>query len=244
MAERVIRAAPTTDGDEPPVVIDRDAAREAARDELSDDVYAEHRPGLLRRISDWVYDNLLDPVLTGALSTPGGWLGLLLLGLVVLALLFALRKRLGALKSAASTARPGLLSGPPRSAAQHRAAADAHAEAGRWNEAVQERMRAIVRSQEERALLEPRPGRTADEAADEAARALPALGAPLRAAARTFDDVTYGGVPAGPQDHDRLHRLDEEQRRTRPRQTGAGTAAAGTWAAPHDTGAPAGGAPR
>ncbi|SFB79214.1 DUF4129 domain-containing protein [Streptomyces aidingensis] len=231
MAAGVFRAV-TADGDRPPVVIGRDEAREAARDELTQEIYRQHRPSLLRRISDWLYDHLLDPVLTSTLSTPGGWLGLLLLGGIALALLFALRKRLGALKSAASTARPGLLTGPPRTAAEHRAAADAHAAAGRWTEAVQERMRAIVRSQEERALLEPRPGRTADEAATEAARALPALGPRLRAAARTFDDVTYGGVPAGPSDHAALRELDEEQRRTRPRQPGDTAAPAAAWTAP------------
>ena len=57
-------------------------------------------------------------------------------------------------------------------------------------------MRAIVRSLEERALLDPRPGRTADEAAAEAGRALPAHADRLRAAARDFDDVTYGGRTA------------------------------------------------
>lgn len=60
-----------------------------------------------------------------------------------------------------------------RSAADHRTAAEAHAAAGRWTEAVQERMRAVVRSLEERTLLDPRPGRTADEAAAEASVSLP-----------------------------------------------------------------------
>ena len=57
-------------------------------------------------------------------------------------------------------------------------------------------MRAIVRSLEERTLLDPRPGRTADEAAAEAGRPLPRHADRLRAAARTFDDVTYGGRTA------------------------------------------------
>lgn len=104
----------------------------------------------------------------------------------------------------------------PRSAADHRMAAEAHAAAGRWNEAVQERMRAVVRSLEERTLLDPRPGRTADEAAAEAARSLPAHADGLRAAARTFDDVTYGGRTAGPDTYARLRTLDLTLDHTKP----------------------------
>ncbi|NEA03407.1 DUF4129 domain-containing protein, partial [Streptomyces sp. SID10116] len=72
------------------------------------------------------------------------------------------------------------------------AASEAHAARAHWSQAVQERMRAVVRALEERALLDPRPGRTADEAAAEAGRTLPSHTDRLRAAARAFDDVTYG----------------------------------------------------
>ncbi|MDJ0386424.1 DUF4129 domain-containing protein, partial [Streptomyces sp. G-G2] len=110
----------------------------------------------------------------------------------------------------------------PRSAADHRANAEAHAAAGHWTEAVQERMRAVVRSLEERTLLDPRPGRTADEAAAEAARSLPAHTGELRAAARAFDDVTYGGRPADSGTYTRLRDLDVTLQRTRPLLTTAG----------------------
>lgn len=104
----------------------------------------------------------------------------------------------------------------PRTAAEHRSAAEAHAAQGHWNQAVQERMRAIVRSLEERALLDVRPGRTADEAAAEAGRTLPGHADGLHAAARHFDDVTYGGRTADPQTYRRIARLDTDLERARP----------------------------
>ncbi|HCA84735.1 MAG TPA: hypothetical protein DEQ61_04090, partial [Streptomyces sp.] len=78
------------------------------------------------------------------------------------------------------------------------------------------RMRALVRSLEERALLDPRPGRTADEAAAEAGRPLPAHADRLRAAARDFDDVVYGGRHATAETYARLRELDVELQQARP----------------------------
>jgi hypothetical protein len=66
-------------------------------------------------------------------------------------------------------------------------------------------------------VLDPRPGRTADEAAAEAGRLLPAHAAPLRDAARTFDDVTYGGRTATQQSYAALRNLDTELERSKPR---------------------------
>jgi hypothetical protein len=77
-------------------------------------------------------------------------------------------------------------------------------------------MRAIVRSLEERALLDIRPGRTADEAAAEAARALPTRADRLNTAARDFDDVTYGGRRASRQSYQRIAELDRDLERTKP----------------------------
>jgi hypothetical protein len=77
-------------------------------------------------------------------------------------------------------------------------------------------MRAVVRSLEERALLDPRPGRTADEAAAEAGRTLPSHTDRLRAAAGDFDEVTYGGRSAGSDTYHRLTELDRDLERTKP----------------------------
>ena len=81
---------------------------------------------------------------------------------------------------------------------------------------MRERLRAVVRSLEERAVLDERPGRTADEAAAEAGRALPGCAAGLRSAAVLFDEVWYGGRPAGPESYAALRDLDAQVQAARP----------------------------
>ncbi|MEV5418452.1 DUF4129 domain-containing protein [Streptomyces albogriseolus] len=207
--------------DEPPVTLPRDPAREAARRELSKQMYHENDPSWLQRALeafwDWV-DELLGAAST---ATPGGALGLVVIVVAVLVVVAALWWRLGTPRRRPLTA-PALFDERPRSAAEHRAAAEAHAAQGHWNQAVQERMRAVVRALEERALLDPRPGRTADEAAAEAGRALPAHTDRLRTAARDFDDVTYGGRTAGEDTYRRLAALDGDLERARPALAGSG----------------------
>ncbi|MCX5185053.1 DUF4129 domain-containing protein [Streptomyces sp. NBC_00268] len=202
-------------GDEPPVTIPRDPAREAAKRELSKRMYHENDPSPVQRALnafwDWV-DKLFGAAST---ATPGGALGLVVIVVAVLAVVAALWWRLGT-PHRAPTSSAALFDDRPRSAAEHRAAAEAHAAQGHWNQAVQERMRAVVRSLEERALLDPRPGRTADEAAAEAGRTLPSHTDRLRAAARDFDEVTYGGRAAGSDTYQRLTELDRDIERTKP----------------------------
>ncbi|MEU5539716.1 DUF4129 domain-containing protein [Streptomyces sp. NPDC020362] len=202
-------------GDEPPVTIARDPAREAAHRELSKRMYHENDPSLLERALNAFWDWVGRLLSTAASATPGGTVGLLVVILFVVAVLAALWWRLGTPRRQPTSA-PALFDDGPRSAAEHRAASEAHAVQGHWNQAVQERMRAIVRSLEERALLDVRPGRTADEAAAEAGRTLPSHTDRLRSAAREFDDVTYGGRRASEQSYHRIAELDRDLERSRP----------------------------
>ncbi|MFB7321430.1 DUF4129 domain-containing protein [Streptomyces sp. NPDC056190] len=203
-------------GAEPRVTIPRDPAREEAQRELSKPMYHEHGPGLLQRALNafWAWlGKLFD---SASVATT---VGLVVVIVAVLAVLVALWWRLGTPRRR-PTSPATLFDDRPRSAAEHRAAAEAHAAQGHWSPAVQERMRAIVRSLEERALLDVRPGRTADEAATEAGRTLPTLTDPLRAAARDFDDVTYGGRRATEHAYHRIAELDRDLERTRPQLAG------------------------
>lgn len=203
----------------PPVTTPREPAREAAEHELSKRLYHQNDPSLLDRALDRFWDwvgGLFDRA-SGA--APGGAVGLLVILALVVLVIAALWWRLGSPRRATSDTGT-LFDDGIRSAADHRKAADAHAAAGRWTEAVQERMRAVVRSLEERTLLDPRPGRTADEAAAEAAVSLPDHTADLRAAARAFDDVTYGGRTGDPETYDRLRALDLTLDRAKPLLTG------------------------
>ncbi|MET9671373.1 DUF4129 domain-containing protein [Streptomyces sp. NPDC006475] len=213
-------------GDDVPVDTPRIPAREAAERELSKPMYHENDPSLLQRALDRFWEWVGGIFDTASGATPGGPLGLVVVVLLVIGLIAALWWRLGTPHRSATSA-DSLFDDIPRSAAEHRSAAETHAAAEHWNQAVQERMRAIVRSLEERALLDPRPGRTADEAAAEGGRSLPDHTAGLRAAAREFDDVTYGGRTADRQAYVRLRDLDLELERAKPQLAGASQGAAG-----------------
>ncbi|HET6855492.1 MAG TPA: DUF4129 domain-containing protein [Streptomyces sp.] len=203
-------------GDDVPVDTPRVPAREAAEQELSNPMYRENEPSAFQRALDSFWE-WLDGLFGAASGTaPGGIVGILAVVLLVVLIGLGLWWRLGTPQRNPSTGGDSLFDDGPRSAAQHRAAAEAHATAHRWNEAVQERMRGIVRSLEERALLDPRPGRTADEAAAEAGRPLPDHADRLRTAAREFDDVTYGGRTAGEPSYLRLRELDTDLERAKP----------------------------
>lgn len=210
-----------------PVDTPRVPAREAAESELSKPMYHENDPNFLQRGLNHVWDWVAGVFDAAAGAAPGGPAGLVVLVLVVIGLAVALWWRLGTPQRSSRPADALFENDGPRSAAQHRAAADAHATALRWTEAVQERMRAIVRSLEERALLDPRPGRTADEAAAEAGRALPDHATRLRSAARDFDDVTYGGRTAGQPTYLALRALDTELDEAKPVLPGASRGATG-----------------
>lgn len=201
--------------DEPPLTIPRDPAREAARRELSKRMYHENDPSWFQRALNAFWDWVGKLFNAASAATPGGALGLVVVIVAVLAVLGALWWRLGTPRRQPTSAA-ALFDDRPRSAAEHRAAAEAHAAQGHWNQAVQERMRAIVRSLEERTLLDVRPGRTADEAAAEAGRTLPSHADRLGATARDFDDVTYGGRAATEQSYHRIAELDRGLERTRP----------------------------
>ncbi|MGC0420730.1 DUF4129 domain-containing protein [Embleya sp. AB8] len=209
-------ALPILARDRPPVDISRDDARDAARDELSRSEYHRNDPSPVRKALDWVFDRLGELISRAGDHTPGGAVGLVVILLLVIAAIVVLRMRLGPLRTAPRVDLPLYGEDGPLSAARHRAAADAHAAAGRWDEAVRERFRAIVRALEERAVLDVRPGRTADEAAAEAGRALPETAAELRAAAAGFDAVHYGGRAADPALDHELRELDARCAAARP----------------------------
>lgn len=203
-----------------PVELARDEAAQLAHQELARQVYREAGPGLVQRVVSWLIErasSLFDDV---AGASPGGYAGIVVVLLLVVVAVVAVRLKVGPL-GRREAREQALFTGRARSADEHRAAADAHAASGEWAEAVRERLRAVVRSLEERAVLDARPGRTADEAAAEAGMALPPVAARLREAARLFDDVWYGGRPAGPAADATLRSVDEQVRAAR--QPTAGT---------------------
>ncbi len=198
-----------------PVEPDRDEARRAARAELSDPVYREAEPSLVRRVTDWIGARLgeLASALTDA--TPGGIAGVVLALVLLVALVAAVRARVGPTTRARGRRATGVFGPEVRTADQHRDAARRAAGEGGYDTAVREYVRAVVRGLEETGVLDPRPGRTAHEAAREAGARLPTLAGDLRAAAVLFDEVHYGGRRPGPRDVDTVASLDTAVRATR-----------------------------
>jgi hypothetical protein len=203
--------------------VGRDEARRAAERELSKDIYHQNEPGPVTRafyaVIDWI-DRFLDRVASAA---PGGSLGPLVLLAIVLVVAAIVLWRTGPIRRGARTLPPHVELSGDVGAGEHRRRADEHAAAGRFAEAVRERMRAIVRELETRGVLEPRPGRTADEVARDAGAAVPAIAGDLRAAAEIFDEVWYGGRPATTQSEALMRQADDRVRRA-PMVVAAGNA--------------------
>ncbi|WP_143448572.1 DUF4129 domain-containing protein [Kineosporia sp. A_224] len=193
-----------------PLEPDRDQARQWAVEELAKREYAEERPGALSQLLDWILEQL--DKLSG-LGGPGQGTGTafaLVAGVVVVLVAVAVLVTGRVVRRARQADPAPVFDGTSGTARTHRGAADEAAARGDWRTAVVERFRAVVRELEERAVLVPQPGRTADEAAGEAARWLPALDDPLRSAARLFDDVRYGDRPADAAGDAALRALDEQ----------------------------------
>jgi hypothetical protein len=189
----------------PPIT--RLGAQRAAHDELSKSIYHRHHDPLvvraLKAVGHW-----LSSAFGGVSTTSGGGLWLALLVLAGLAAVLVIWRRVGPLRRSAAASGVVLPTGRSLTAAEHRALADAAAARGDHETAVLESMRAVVRALEERGVIEPRPGRTAVEVAREGGEGMPTATPVLLAAARTFDDVVYGGASAGPHEVDTLRAAD------------------------------------
>lgn len=198
------------------VDIDRETAHDAAARELAKAIYPD--TSLSDRVAAWIND-LLQKMLKAGTALPGGWLAIVLLGLLVAAgLTVAVRI---ARRTMGSRRGDHLFGSRPMAAAEHRAKAEQAAAQSDWSSAIRQRVRAIGRQLEEDGVLNPVPGRTAGELAAEAGQALPAFSADLVAAATVFDDVTYGRRPGSELGYRLVSDLDDRLCRT---QAGSGGA--------------------
>lgn len=204
-----------------PVDIDRDTARLRAAEELSGPAYQAAKPSWLSEAFNWVLEKLLMFLNTVDSAVPGGIFAVVLLIVVLIVLVVVIRLRSGPLATAAKGER-AVFTGRRKASGDYRKAAEEAAARGDFDDAVRERFRAVVRSLEERTLLDEKSGRTADEAAAEAGRLLPDVAEPLRSGARLFDDVHYGGIPATEPGYRSLSELDDRCRRARPVALAAG----------------------
>ncbi|TQM29549.1 DUF4129 domain-containing protein [Nocardia bhagyanarayanae] len=94
-------------------------------------------------------------------------------------------------------------------AADHRAAAEEAAGRRDYDRALRERFRAVIRGMEQHGVLEVRRSRTADETVDDVSAVLPLeVTTELQPAARSFDEVVYGGRAATEDEYRRLEYAD------------------------------------
>jgi Domain of unknown function (DUF4129) len=213
----------------PTVLIDRDAAHDAAQRELSKPIYPKQN--FSERLSEWINDFIYRMILKGS-EFPGGWFTIaVLLTFLVLAIIVAVRIARRTMR----TNRKGdfrLFDTAELSAAEHRATAERFAAEGNWASAIRHRLRAIGRQLEENGVLNPVPGRTANELARDAAELLPNLSYELSSAAASFNEVMYGEQPGTEPAYRNIKALDEQirSRRFAPSRDGASHGETESWA--------------
>lgn len=213
--------------------IGRDPAQRLARNELSRAIYHQH--SLPRTVERFVLTMLQR--LFGAASqvTPGGWWTVVALVALAVAVGAAV-VRLGPLARSARGAGPARDPGSrARTAQQLRDDSATSAAEGDYSTAILQRVRAIVASCEERGILVPDAGRTADELATQAGARFPGQRAGLAAAARLFDQIRYGDGVGTLDGYERLRDLDATLATRQPEpmtgQVATGARAAGARAA-------------
>jgi hypothetical protein len=196
-------------------MIGRQAAQRLARHELANGVYHPHQSfwawllGSVERLLTWLFN-------TGSSVVPGGWWALVAMAALVVVLAAVAATRLGPVRRSRRRRAGPLASGTVLSARDRRARAAGYAAAGDLRNAMIEALRAIASDLEERGVLVPDPGRTADEFAAQAGRLMPGHARALAGAARSFDDVCYGGQPGSRAGYERLRDLDTALQATTP----------------------------
>ncbi len=193
----------------PTIDIDRDPAHQAAQRELDKPIYP--KGSLTQRLDEWIHE-LLFRLIEKASSEPGGWFTVsVMLTLLIVAIVIAIRLARRTMR----THRGGdfqLFDTGQLSAEQHRGAAERFAAEENWTAAIRHRLRAVARSLEENGILEPAPGRTANELARDAGAHFPYLAAELSQAATVFNDVTYGQRPGTRAAYQMIVDLDDHLR--------------------------------
>lgn len=206
---------------EPPVRPGAGEARRWAEEELAKREYRDAAPSWLgtlwRNFLDWLQS--LDGSQGDAAPVPSPVIALVIAAIIAAAIILA-RPRLHA---RSRQARDVFEREPTLGATDYRARAEAAAAAGKWGDAVVDRFRAVVRSAEDRAILDPQPGRTADEAARALSVPFNSQSGRLARAAATFDGVRYGNRAADSGDYRQMLELDTALDAMKPAT--AGTAA-------------------
>ncbi len=195
---------------DPPLDPSSPQARQWLEDELRKGIYREQK-GVLQRLWEW-----LNTLLSGTGGGLPAWTVGMAVAVILAVVALVLLRSLHAERRMTGPRRSGVLDGPLRTAAEHRAAASRALEGGDADTALLEAYRAIARSAIERTLLDDLPGRTPHEVAVELGPVFPASATALATAADAFDAVRYGRRAARPEAARDVIALDTALARTRP----------------------------
>src|ERR1700761_8907763 len=193
----------------PAIDIDRDAAHQAAQRELAKPIYP--KGSVTQRVHEWIHELLYLLIEKGS-SLPGGWFTVsVLITLLVVAIIVGIRIAQRTIRTRRGGDYPVFDAGQ-LTAAQHRMIAEQFAAAENWTAAIRHRLRAVARGLEESGILDPAPGRTANELARDASERIPYLTSELSYAAGAFNDVTYGERPGTSAAYQMIVDLDDHLR--------------------------------
>lgn len=195
-----------------PVDIGRDEAQQLAERELLNPLYADAQPPWWQRLSSWAWEHFTD-LLNRLGDATSNRLWLIVLAAVIALMVFVVVRRTGVVQRRRATTGQ-VFTDRISTAADHRTRAEEAARIGDWSGAVLEGFRAVVRQLEERGALDPRAGRTADEAARDAGAVFGQLRSELGVAARAFDEVAYGDRAGTAEAYAQITTLDRALKRS------------------------------
>jgi hypothetical protein len=192
-----------------------DEARRLLEQELSKPEYLNPQgwfSELLDRLLDWLVGDRRIPAMADGQATA------LVVGVVLLVVAIGVTVWvfLGPLRSGSRRRGEVFGADETRTAGELRADAARLAANDEWGQATLQCFRALVRSLDERAIIEPNPGLTALEAAERAGHRLPDVAARLIGAAEVFDGLAYGGRPGSADQYRTMLALDTEVAALRP----------------------------
>ncbi|MCX6501878.1 MAG: DUF4129 domain-containing protein [Microbacterium sp.] len=195
-----------------PLTPDADQARRWVEQELSDPAYAQAEPTPVDRIARAIGEAIGRLFQGGSGDGWGSTLAIVavvvLVAVIVVALLVWGRPRLPHRYAEGPDTLFGATEGPD--AAALRRDAEAHADAGRWEAAIADRMRALARSLADRGAVETPPGATVHGFARRAGEVFPVAAVRLEEAASAFDDVRYLRRPGTAAAYRLVRTLDED----------------------------------
>ena len=199
---------------EPPVLPGAEEARRWAAEELSQAEYRDAAPGWLETLwenfVEWF--SSLDGSAGAGSTVPSPVIGIVIAVIIAAAVVIAKPRLNPKARRAKEVFEPASV----LTAADYRQRAEMYAAAGNWGDAVVDRFRAMVRSAEDRAILDPQPGRTADEVARDLALPFSGEARRLVRASATFDAVRYGNTAADAADYQAMAGVDNALEALKP----------------------------